>query len=81
MPAPDFAADQCNASSIPKLLKAGSLHLGEILIFQEYLILEESSGGGEGLDLVRSDGLWVFKAELIDSETLDFRIECPRWDA
>jgi hypothetical protein len=37
--------------------------------------------GAEGLDLVRSDGLWVFKAELIDSETLDFRIECPRWDA
>jgi hypothetical protein len=51
MPAPDFAADQCNASSIPKLLKAGCLHLGEILIFQECLILEESSDGGGGIGL------------------------------
>jgi DNA-directed RNA polymerase beta' subunit len=51
MPAPDFAADECNASSIPKLLKAGCLHLGEILIFKEFLILEEGSAGGGGIEL------------------------------
>ena len=81
MAAPDFAADLCKASSIPKLLNVGILRLDAILIFKEFLIFEEDSIEGEGLDLVRSDGLWVFKPEFIDSETLDFRVECTRWNA
>jgi hypothetical protein len=37
---------------------------------------------GEGIGLcVRSDSLWVFKPEFIDSETLDCRVDCPRGNA
>jgi hypothetical protein len=43
------------------------------VILQEFLIFEDGSGG-EGLDLVRSGSLCVFKPEFIDSETADSSI-------
>jgi hypothetical protein len=67
---------------MPRLLNVRNLRLDAILIFQEFLILKDGSGeGGRAWTLVRSGSLWVFKPEFIDSETLDFRVECPRGNA
>jgi hypothetical protein len=63
-------------------LNVGNLRLDQILIFQESLIFKDGSGErGRDWTLVRSDSLWVFKPEFIDTEALDFRVERPRGNA
>jgi hypothetical protein len=62
------------------VIESRKLTLDAILMFQDFLIFKDDSGGRAEFGLwVRSGSLWVFKPEFIDSGRLI--VESPRGNA